>query len=345
MREALLFIPLLISVAWSAWFKYVLPSPSPNRHKPFTNSQNSDILKALFQSDKPTVTRFVGAVPRAFLDELEHDEQQAGQFICEILNGNVPGAFENLAEDLATDVLDDIKDGFDDITSFVKSLPTLAPEILENIISDGEDVVSVIEELFTDPGGVVTLIEGDVKTVISDIESVATSLWHGFTCLFKPKKDCGTSTADPAATLSSSCGVVMAAATTTWSPAPSSTTYAPAQPTAAVTSSMAVETSTAMQALQSSTQEVEPAVTTSSAAAETSTTEQASQSSTQNVEPTATTSSAAAQATTEQGSTQTSSPSSAGAGGGGVPSDGGLGFVLHTWVVVLVCLIGLIIVL
>jgi hypothetical protein len=342
MREALLFIPLLISVAWSAWFKYVLPSPSPNRHKPFTNSQNSDILKALFQSDKPTVTRFVGAVPRAFLDELEHDEQQAGQFICEILNGNVPGAFENLAEDLATDVLDDIKDGFDDITSFVKSLPTLAPEILENIISDGEDVVSVIEELFTDPGGVVTLIEGAVKTVISDIESVATSLWHGFTCLFKPKKDCSTSTADPAATLSFSCGVVMAAATTTWSPAPSSTTYAPAQPTAAVTSSMAVETSTAMQALQSSTQEVEPAVTTSSAAAETSTTEQASQSSTQNVEPTATTSSAAAQATTEQatieqGSTQTSTPSSAGAGGGGVPSDGdwdllctlGLWFLFH----------------
>jgi hypothetical protein len=175
---------------------------------------------ALFQSDKPAVTRFVEAVPQAFLDQLENNEQQAGQFICEILDGNVPGAFENLALDLATDVLDEIQEGFDDITSFVKSLPTLAPEILEKIISDGE-------ELFTDPGGVVTLVEGDVKTVISDIESVATSLWHGFTCLFKLKSDCSTSTVDPAATLSSSCGVIMAAATTTWSPAASSTTYAP----------------------------------------------------------------------------------------------------------------------
>ena len=246
--------------------------------------------------------------------------------------------------------MDDIKDGFNDITSFVKSLPTLAPEILENIISDGEDVVSVIEEIFTDPGGVVTLIEGDVKTIISDIESVATSLWHGFTCLSKPKKDCSTSILDLAAIFPSSCGVVMAAATTIWNPAPSSTTYAPAQPTAAVTSSMVVQTSTTKQALQSSTKEVESVVTTSSAAAQTSTTKQASQSSKQNVEPAATTSSAAAQTTTEQESTQTRSPSSAGAGGGGVvtvfvtgvPSDGGLGFALHTWVVVLVCLIDLI---
>jgi hypothetical protein len=300
-------------------------SQTPIDRKCSTNSQNSDVFKALFQSDKL-------AVPRAFLDELENDEQQAGQFICEILDGNVPGAFENLALDLATDVLDDIQEGFDDITSFIKSFPTLAPEILDSIISDGEDVVSVVEELFTDPGGVVTLIEGDVKTVISDIESVAISLWHGFTCLFKPKSDCSTSTADPAATLSSSCGMIMAAATTTWSPAASSTTHAPAKPTAAASSSLVVQTSTRKQAAQSSTQKVDPAATTSSPARQAIT-------------------ESSPQATTKQESTQTTLQSSAGGAGGPVvtvfvvPSVGGVGLVLHTWVGALVCLISLILVL
>ena len=85
-------------------------------------------------------------------------------------------------------MVDDIQEGVDDITSFVIALPTLAPEILDYIISDGKDVVSVVEELFTDPEGVITLIEDGGKTVISDIESVATSLWHGFTCLLNRRK-------------------------------------------------------------------------------------------------------------------------------------------------------------
>lgn len=298
-------------------------SRTPFHHKHPTKPQNSDIFKGLFNSDKPTVKRLVNALPRALLHELENDKHQAGQFICEILAGNIPGAFENLVADLTSDVVDDIQEGVDDITSFVKALPTLAPEILDYIISDGKDVVSVVEEPFIDPEGVITLIENGGKTVISDIESVATSLWHGFTCLFKPKKDCSTSAADSAATLSNSCGVVMAAATTTWSPAASSSTYTPPQPTAAASSSMAVQTSTTEQAAQSTrytyTQEVEPAATTSLVAA---------------------------QATTEVGSAQTTSQGSAGGGGGVIVlSGGGLGFVLRTWLGVLACLIGLIIVL
>jgi septal ring-binding cell division protein DamX len=98
-----------------------------------------------------------------------------------------------------------------------------------------------VGEIFTNPGGALTLIENDVKTVISDIESVAEGFWNGLTCLFK---NCATSTSvDPAATLSSSCNAILAAATTTYGAASTTSTYTPAQ-TIYVTTTAAPKTST-----------------------------------------------------------------------------------------------------
>ncbi|KAF4624536.1 hypothetical protein G7Y89_g13635 [Cudoniella acicularis] len=182
MRKAPLVISLLVCVASCGFY--------------------TDLLISIFKSGRPSVSTFVRGIPKDLLDTLENNEQQAGQFVCAVLDGDVPGAFENLATELATDVWEEIQTGFEDVTSFIESLPTLAPAILDNIISDGEDAISVIEELFTNPGGALTVIEGDVMTVISDVDS---------------------------------CNDIMAVATTTYSPTDqveaSITTYPSAQPT------------------------------------------------------------------------------------------------------------------
>lgn len=305
------------------------------------------MLKSLFDSGKPSVSKLVESLPRDLLQELETNEQQAGQFVCEVLQGNVPGAFENLAKDLATDVWDEIQAGFSDVTSFIEALPTIAPEILDDILSDGEDVVSVIEEVFTNPQGALTLIEGDVKTVISDIESVASGIWHGFTCLFVTCTDSSTSL-NPIATLSSSCKHILAAASTTYSPtdivAISSTSYPTAEPTSIASYAIASQTSTeTLTSTQPVTSQSEVATKASSTFEQETSIQETTQtlytqSTTDENKAGATVSSTSSQSTTTQGNTQ---PFPQGSGGGNVaiPLNGFQVSVLQAWVGTLVCLV------
>jgi hypothetical protein len=222
-------------------------------------------MKGLTGSDSPTISSFIKGLPHDLLDELENNEQQAGQFICQILDGNVPGVIENLGEDIWTEIEDD----WTAVTSFIAALPSLAPEVLEDIIQDGEDVVSVIGEIFTDPEAALTVIENGVEVVVSDIESVGGDAISFFKCLFG---DCSTSTPpDPAATLSASCQAIQAAATTTYSPTAAATTSYPAAQTSYYESPAAATTTTEEQAAQTTSTEILAAATTIQAAATTTT--------------------------------------------------------------------------
>ena len=58
------------------------------------------------------------------VDALENDEQETGQFICELMDGNVLGIIEDLAED----VWDEIKDDWKAVTDFIESIPILAQQ-------------------------------------------------------------------------------------------------------------------------------------------------------------------------------------------------------------------------
>ncbi|KAE9369686.1 hypothetical protein N431DRAFT_345589 [Stipitochalara longipes BDJ] len=286
MRKALIIIAFFVSLVSSGFF--------------------SDLLTSIFKSGKPSVTTFVDGIPKDLLDVLETNDQQAGQFVCAILDGDVPGAFENLAEELGSDVWDELTSGFADVTSFIESLPSLAPEVLNDILTAGEDVVSVVEELFTNPGAALTVIEGDVMTVVSDVESVVTGAWNDLTCFF-----CGccssaaaaTTSLDPAASLELSCSQIAAAASTTYSPtdpgaAFTSTAYPSAQPTYAASPTFAAQTTTLEQAAPTDTQ------------------------------------------------TGQQTPGSGGEGGGGVfPSGGVLGYILQAWVGILACFIVFLVVL
>jgi len=201
-----------------------------------------DIFKGLAGSSDGSISNVIKKLPGNVIQDLEGDEQEAGQFVCQVLiNHNIPGAIEDLGED----VWNEIKGDWSAVTGFIESLPTLAPAILEDIVQDGEDVVSVVEEIITDPGAIITIIEGGVKTVVSDIESIGGDVTSLFRCLFGCKST-GTTTANPAATLSNSCKSVLAATTTTTHASTSSphstyasvsSTHASASPTFSIRSS------------------------------------------------------------------------------------------------------------
>jgi hypothetical protein len=220
----------------------------------------SDIIKGLTGSDSPTISSFIKGLPHDLLDELENNEQQAGQFVCQILDGNIPGVIENLGEDIWREIEDD----WSAVTSFIAALPSLAPEVLEDIVHDGEDVVSVIGEIFTDPEAALTVIENGVEVVVSDIESVGGDVVSFFKCLFG---DCSTSTPpDPAATLSASCQAIQAAATTTYSPTVAATTTYPAAQTSYYEPPPTATTTTEEIAAETTSTEVQAAATTIQAA-------------------------------------------------------------------------------
>jgi hypothetical protein len=184
----------------------------------------SDIFKVLIDSKSPRLASFVKGLPNDLVHALENDEQEPGQFICEVMDGNVPGIIEYLAED----VWDEIKDDWTAVTDFIESIPTLAPAILEDIIHDGEDVVPIIGDIFTNPKAAVTAIVSGVEVVVSDIETGVEEVLSCIKCLFK--KCNNGSTQNPAATISASCKAILAAATTTYSPiATTSNYYPPAQ--------------------------------------------------------------------------------------------------------------------
>jgi hypothetical protein len=223
---------------------------------------SSDIIKGLVRTDSPTISGFIKGLPHDLLDELENNEQQAGQFICDILDGDVPAVIENLA----SDVWSEIEGDWSVVTDFIVSLPTLAPEVLEEIVQDGEGVVSVIGEIFTNPGAAITVIESGVEEVVSDITSVGGDVISFVKCLFG---DCSTPSSPPnaAATLSASCQAIMAAATTTYTPTePAATTTYPAAQTSH-SSSAAAATTTTVQATPKTSTEIEATSTTSAAPA------------------------------------------------------------------------------
>lgn len=98
---------------------------------------------------------------------IQDDETEAAEFFCDIYNGNLPEAFDDIGDELLGDL--------EDLTSFVEGLTTLAPEIFSDIIQGGEDVVSVVGELLTDPGDAITVIVGGIETAVEDIWGVFTN--------------------------------------------------------------------------------------------------------------------------------------------------------------------------
>ncbi|MCJ1396208.1 hypothetical protein MMC18_009097, partial [Xylographa bjoerkii] len=122
----------------------------------------SDILKGLFQANR--YSNLITSIPENIIEDLESDEVDAGLFVCQILNGDFPQAFEQLGSEIVGEAESD----FASLTNFILSIPTLAPEILNDLEQDGEDVVSVIGELFTNPGAAVTVIISGVESVVND---------------------------------------------------------------------------------------------------------------------------------------------------------------------------------
>jgi len=99
------------------------------------------------------ISNVIKGLPRDYVQQIQTSENEAGQFVCQILiNHNVPGAIEDLGED----VWKEIKDDWSAVTDFVESLPTLAPQVLQEIVQDAGDVVSVVEEIITNPAAALT---------------------------------------------------------------------------------------------------------------------------------------------------------------------------------------------
>lgn len=67
----------------------------------------SDIIKGLVGSASPTISSFIKGLPHDLLDELENNEQQTGQLVCDILDGDVPGIIEGLSEDVWSEIQGD----------------------------------------------------------------------------------------------------------------------------------------------------------------------------------------------------------------------------------------------
>ena len=61
---------------------------------------HSDIFNGMADSQKPTISNFIKGLPSDLVNELEGNEQQAGTFICDILQGDVPDVIANLAGDV-----------------------------------------------------------------------------------------------------------------------------------------------------------------------------------------------------------------------------------------------------
>jgi hypothetical protein len=189
------------------------------------------------------------------MNDIGSSEDQAGLFVCELLQGDLPDALEGLGSDITSEFEDD----WDALTSFVEALPSLAPEIVSDVVNDVEDIASVVVELVTDPGGAITVIENGVVSVWNDITN-----WIGSVGCDIGIGNC------PGNSLKASCSSVMAYATYTppITAAASSTTAAPA---AAATSIGAAQTTT-FQAAASSTGQA--AATSLQAAASTAQTSQ-----------------------------------------------------------------------
>ncbi|MCJ1414673.1 Mucin-5B [Xylographa parallela] len=185
----------------------------------------SDILKGIFQANR--YSNLITSIPENVIEDLESDEADAGLFVCQILNGDFPQAFEQIGSEIVGDVESD----FASLTSFILSIPTLAPEILEDLVQDGEDVVSVIGELFTNPEAAVTVIIGGVESVVNDVWGDIETVGGDILCFFGldcPSAAATTVVNTAAMMLSSTCQGILASA-----PAMTTTAYAAATTTPA----------------------------------------------------------------------------------------------------------------
>jgi len=100
--------------------------------------------------------------------------------VCNILDGNIPAAVEEIGQA----VLNEVEGDYSSVTAFIKSLPSLVPPVLEDIVHDGEDVVGLVETLFEDPGAAVSIIVSDVVSVVTEVETEVKSIWSDVTCFF-----------------------------------------------------------------------------------------------------------------------------------------------------------------
>ncbi len=98
-------------------------------------------------------------------NDLLSKDGDAANFLCDILNGDVPDALEEVASAAEGEVADEIVA----LTSFVDALPSLVPGIISDIVKGGEVAVSIVEEIVTAPDAALTVIESGVKSVWSDI--------------------------------------------------------------------------------------------------------------------------------------------------------------------------------
>ncbi|MCJ1292631.1 Syntaxin-binding protein 3 [Xylographa carneopallida] len=198
----------------------------------------SDILKGLIQANR--YSNLITSIPDNVIQDLESDEADAGLFVCQILNGDFPQAFEQIGGEIVGQAESD----YASLTSFILSLPTLAPAILDDLVQDGEDVVSVVGELFTNPEAAVTVIVGGVESVVSDIWGGIETVGDEILCFFG--QDCPTIAATTVANtgammLSSTChGILANAPAPTTTPASPLTTPPSAAPSTPITAAPSV---------------------------------------------------------------------------------------------------------
>ena len=148
-----------------------------------SNSNPRDILRSLLRLNR--FADFVKEVPRNLINDLENDEQQAGEAICDILAGKFPALLQDVASSLSSEAESELNS----LVDFIGELPRLAPEILGDLEQDADDVVSVIGELVTNPGAAITVIVGGVESVVEDIwgeiRTVGGEIITGIECLFE----------------------------------------------------------------------------------------------------------------------------------------------------------------
>ena len=205
------------------------------KSKNSSNSSPRDILRSLLR--QKNFANFVKEAPQDLISDLENNEQQAGEAVCDILAGKFPAFVQDVASSLSSEA----KSELSSLVDFVGELPKLAPEIIGDLEQDADDVISVIGELVTNPGAAITVIIGGVESVVEDIwgeiETVGGEIITGIECLFN---DCPTAVSTPAEILAlrSSCLSISAAAAT----APAPTITYPAGPETTITAAASATT-------------------------------------------------------------------------------------------------------
>ncbi|KAI9796645.1 MAG: hypothetical protein M1833_006085 [Piccolia ochrophora] len=108
--------------------------------------------------------KLLRTLPDTLIDSLENDENAAGEFVCNILDGRIDQAFFDVAGELSEEVVAE----FSAVTEIIGSIPTLAPAVLSAVEEGGEQAVSIIGELVNNPAAAITVIVDGVKSVVEN---------------------------------------------------------------------------------------------------------------------------------------------------------------------------------